>query len=248
MLYPSDAESEQVFQRKMELLQSQSATTAAGNSIAAILVSALMWSSVPKAGLVVWSATVIAIVNLRLLKVLRFRRGDAAQLAACFEYCARSVTVNGVAWGLMFAYLAYHVEPRNMVYPFMALGAITAGTSLIYNAHFNPFRHFAIPALLLPCTVLMVSGSGDKLWVGVTLLCWFLLMNSIASQLSRFLGKSSRYETENIALIRDLEFQRERSERLNEELQLKSQIIERLSLENHDKISRIDVKTSDKRA
>lgn len=244
MLYPSDTEAAQIFQRKMELLRSQTVTTAAGNSLAALVVTALMWPSLPKAGLITWSLSVIVIVCLRLRRVREYRYGDPSHLAACFRYCARSVTVNGVAWGLMFAYLSHHIEPRNMVYPFMALGAITAGTSLIYNAHFNPFRYFAVPALLMPCTVLLVSGSTEKLWVGVTLLCWFLLMHTIASQLSTFLAKSTRYETENIVLIRDLEFQRERSERLSEELQLKSQIIERLSAEKHNKVSSINEKKS----
>lgn len=249
MLYPSDAEAEQIFQRKMELLRSQTVTTAAGNSIAALLVATLMWSTLPNSGLIIWSLSVIVIVCWRLLKVNEYRQnGDASQLAACFRYCARSVTVNGIVWGLMFAYLSYHVEPRNMIYPFMALGAITAGTSLIYNAHFNPFRYFGVPALLLPSTVLLVSGNTEKMWVGVTLLCWFLLMHSIATQLSRFLAKSTRYETENIVLIRDLEYQREHSERLSEELQLKSQIIERLSADKHSKISSIHPEKSDKRA
>lgn len=249
MLYPSDAEAEQIFHRKMELLRSQTVTTAAGNAIAALLVAALMWSTMPNSVLLIWSVSVIGIVCWRLLKVTEYRQtGDASQLAACFRHCARSVTVNGIVWGLMFAYLSYHVEPRNMIYPFMALGGITAGTSLIYNAHFNPFRYFGIPALLMPSTVLLVSGSTEKLWVGVTLLCWFLLMHSIATQLSRFLAKSTRYETENIVLIRDLEFQREHSERLNEELQLKSQIIERLSAEKGNKVSSIQPKKSDKRA
>ncbi|MFK7733545.1 MAG: hypothetical protein AB8B48_18135 [Pseudomonadales bacterium] len=232
----------------MELLQSQTTTTAAGNSIAALLVAALMWASLSQVGLLAWSLAVIAIVCLRLLKVRAYTRSDASQLSACFRYCARSVTVNGVVWGLMFAYLSHHIEPRNMVYPFMALGAITAGTSLIYNAHFNPFRYFAVPALIMPSTVLLVSGSSDKMWVGVALVCWFILMHSIATQLSNFLAKSTRYETENIVLIRDLEFQREHSQRLNEELQLKSQIIERLSAEAHGKVSTIHPAKSDRRA
>ncbi len=248
MLYPSDAEATQIFERKMALLRSQTITTAVGNSIAAALVAALMWTSLPKPALVIWSISVIAIVCLRLLKVNEYQRSDASQLSACFRYCGRSVTINGVVWGLMFAYLSYHIEPRNMVYPFMALGAITAGTSLIYNAHFNPFRYFAIPALLMPCLVLLVSGSSDKMWVGVTLLCWFVLMHSIATQLSVFLAKSTRYETENIVLIRDLEFQREHSKRLNEELQLKSQIIERLSSREGNNVSNIRPEKSDKSA
>ncbi len=248
MLYPSDAEAEQIFQRKIELLRSQTATTAAGNALATVLVSALMWSSLPHAGLALWSATVIIIVSLRLRVVYRHNNKSASELASCFRYCARSVAVNGVAWGVMFAYLAYHIEPRNMVYPFMVLGAITAGTSLTYNVYFNPFRYFALPALLMPCTVLLVSGSSDKLWVGMALLCWFILMHAIATQLSRFLAKSARYETENIALIRDLEYQKERGERLNEELQLKSQIIERLSADRHSKVSTIKPDQTDKRA
>ncbi|MEM8496517.1 MAG: hypothetical protein AAF542_00755 [Pseudomonadota bacterium] len=247
MLYPSDLEAEQIFQRKMELLRSQTVTTAAGNSIAALVVAALMWSTLANSALIIWSMSVIAIVHWRLLKVNDYRKyGDPSQLAACFRFCARSVTVNGAVWGLMFAYLSYHIEPRNMIYPFMALGAITAGTSLLYNGHFNPFRYFGVPALLMPSTVLIVAGSTEKMWVGVTLLCWFLLMHSISSQLSRFLAKSTRYETENIVLIRDLEYQREYSKRLNEELQLKSQIIEQLCAKKGNRVSSIRPKESDR--
>ena len=230
MLYPSDAEAMEMYRRKMNLLEKQSSSTMAGNSLAAVVVVVLCWSSMPALPLIVWCGVIISIMFARWRKVVAFKNSEQMdQVAECYRYCARSVTVNGVAWGIMIAYLGYTVAPSVLVYPFMVLCAITAGTSLLYNAHFNSFKNFAIPALLMPAAALFVSGEPIKLWIGLIVLCWFALMNSIASQLQIFLASSSRYETENIALIRDLEFQKEKSHRLKEELQLKSEIINRMA-------------------
>ncbi|MFK8021951.1 MAG: hypothetical protein AB8B86_19495 [Pseudomonadales bacterium] len=230
MLYPSDAEAMEMYRRKMNLLEKQSSSTMAGNTLAAIVVVVLCWSSIPAPPLIVWSGLIICIMFARWRKVVGFRNNERMeQVGECYRYCARSVTINGVVWGTMIAYLGYTMDPSVLVYPFMVLCAITAGTSLLYNAHFNTFKNFAIPALLMPAAALFLSGEPLKLWIGLIVLCWFTLMNSLAGQLQTFLASSSRYETENIALIRDLEFQKEKSHRLQEELQLKSEIINRMA-------------------
>lgn len=230
MLYPSDAEAMEMYRRKTDLLERQTVTTLCGNTIAATLVTVLCWSIVNSAALAFWLGLIIVTLAMRLRKVIGFKRhAQPSQLNDCFAYCARSVTLNGCLWALLFAYLAFKLEPNTLVYPFMALCAISAGTCLLYNAHFNPFRNYAVPALLLPSLVLVMTAEPIKMWMGLIVFCWFLLMYSISTQLQRYLAGASRYETENIALLRDLEFQKEKTERLNEELQLKSEIIHKLA-------------------
>ncbi len=230
MQYPSDAETQVIYRRKLSLLATQASTAAAGNSLGALLVAAMVWPHIHAALLGSWVGLVMLIVTTRWLHVRRYLKAEEpGSLAACFRYCATSVAVNGLVWGGLFSYLAYSLEATSLAPPFSVVCALAAGTSLTYNAYFNPFKNFSVPALLMPGIVLLASGPDEKLWIAIIVLAWFTLMYSISSQLSRYLESTAKYETENVALIRDLEYQREHSERLNEELQLKTEIIERLA-------------------
>lgn len=230
MQYASDAETRQIHQRQMELLSSQARTALIGGVLAITLISVLVWSEASPIATLTWSAILISTVGIRVWKIAAYRRLDPQDgLRPCLHYYSRSLIVSGTAWGLMFAYLAYLMNITTLIYPIMILCALAAGNSMTYNAHFNPFRNFAIPALLLPALVLIASPNPQKFWLGILLVCWFMMMYSISIHLIKFLSGTERYEIENIALIRDLEYQREHSERLKEELRLKTEIIQRLA-------------------
>ncbi len=225
---------EQTQTRKTEFLFTQAKPSCFGNVITATLVGLIYWQKLNPDLLIAWLFAVSIILLLRWKLAVRFSQRN--RYASATDWCTaynRNVLCNGIAWGTMFVYTCAVLDTQSLTGFVAILGALVASSNIAYNSHLKTYLTFVLPALLPAMVYMVLFGYADKLVLSALAASWFVLMYSFAKQLNAHVGQTSGYEADNVELLRELEKQRGISIRLQEEIALKSRIIDHLTAAPH---------------
>jgi len=233
MQFTGNGLTEQTETRKTEFLFAQAKITCVGNVITASLVGTIYWQKLNPELLMLWLVAVATILNVRWQLASRFtQRNRYSTTTDWYKAYNRNVLCNGIAWGAMFLYTCAELNTQALTGFIAILGALVASSNVAYNSYLKTYLRFVLPALLPALVYMVLFGYADKLVLTAIASSWFVLMYSFAKQLNAHVGMTSGYEAHNLELIRELERLRRASIALQEEISLKSQIIDRLS---HDR-------------
>lgn len=220
--------------RKTEFLFTQAKHSCFGNVFSAGLVGVIYWQTLNADLLLVWLAVVSIILLLRWTLAVRFaQRNRYSSVEGWHKSYNRNVFCNGMAWGMMFVYTCAALDTQALTGFIAILGALVASSNIAYNSHLKTYLTFVLPALLPALIYLVLFGYADKLVLTAIACSWFVLMYSFAKQLNAHVVLTSGYESANIELLRELEKLRGASIRVQEEIALKSKIIDLLNQDAH---------------
>lgn len=221
---------EQTQTRKTEFLFTQAKPSCFGNMFMASLVGLIYWQKLSSDLLVFWLCALLIVHFLRWQLAVRFaQRNRYSSVTNWYKAYNRNVLCNGVCWGLMFLYTCAVLSTQSLTGFVAILGALVASSNIAYNSHLKTYLAFVVPALLPALVYMVLLGHADILLLSAIASSWFVLMYSFAKQLNAHVGLTSGYESKNIELLHELEKLRGISIQLQEEIALKSKIIDYLS-------------------
>lgn len=227
----SEGLAHQINARKIELIYFQAPISCIGNLVAISIILTFYWNLVAHALLLTWGAIAAMLMLQRWSLTVAFRkRNRYADISTWYDRYNRNVALNGAAWGILFLLISGYTSASELFVLVTVLGALITSTGVAYHGYLKMYLNFAAPAFL-PAALLLISRSTSaEMALGAAAICWLVLMLSFAQQINRSLNNSSAYEFSNIALLAELSTQREQSEKLQEEIELKQQIINNLLL------------------
>ncbi|MFK7731240.1 MAG: hypothetical protein AB8B48_06425 [Pseudomonadales bacterium] len=224
---------EQTHTRKTEFLFTQAKPSVFGNAFTAGLVGVVYWQKLNFELLMAWLFAVSIVLLLRWKLAVHFeQRNRYSSTTDWYRAYNRNVLCNGIVWGAMFLYTCIELNTQSLTGFVAILGALVASSNIAYNSHLKTYLTFVIPALLPALLYLVLFGYSDKLVLTAIASSWFVLMYSFAKQLNEHVGLTSGYEAENVELLRELESLHGISMRLQEEIALKSKIIDLLTTDS----------------
>ena len=226
----TDGLAQQINVRKTEFLYYQAPFSCLGNGFALALILAAYWQILPLLPLTLWAIAATTLLTQRWIGTQAFKKRDRyGDISPWYRRYNRNATGNGLLWGVLFAYAANQLAATELIVLMMVIGVLLAASSVAYNSYVRLYCNFSLPVVIPAALLLLTRGQEHDVAAGAAIVCWLILMISFAHQVSGHLRCSSGYEFTNIALLRELHRQQEQSRLLQEEIELKEQIIETLA-------------------
>ncbi len=221
---------EQMQARKTEFLFSQAKATCFGNAFMSGLFAAIYWQQVNHELLLLWLSSVAIILLRRWQLANRFARRNRYSLSTNWQKAYdKSSFANGATWGAMFLYTSATLSTQSLTGFIAILGALVACSNVAYNSSLGTYLRFVLPALLPAFIYMALFGYADKLVLTAIATSWFVLMYSFAKQLNAHVAVTTGYEAHNLQLLRELDALRRASAGLQQEIALKTRVIDRLA-------------------
>jgi signal transduction histidine kinase len=215
LLTPADRGS--LLAQHLELMLQQAKAVFGGNFVMASFALVALWSFADHVRLLVWAAVIFALTGARMLLVATYhRRRPAPQQAARWAWLfAATSAASGIAWGSM-ALLFFDVsQPLNVLFVCWALAGMTTAAVPTLSNFMPAYVGFAVPALVPYAIVCFIAGGTVLTTLGL-LTFYFLTANIVYARSSnRTIGEAIQLRYENLALLQQLQFQKDRAESAN---------------------------------
>ena len=175
------------------------------SALNAVLVAAVVWSSVPHIPLIAWSGFLVCLSVVRLaIFALRPRKKILTdEEATKLRFTATAViTVGGVAWGLgeIFVILASDSIIHQIFMAFV-IGGMSAGAMAGLTFCLPAFYGFCVPAIIMSATAFFVIGEQPYIVMGGMVLLFAAMLMYFARNVYLSMFNSVRLRFENTELF-----------------------------------------------
>ncbi len=197
---------ERIRRRCVDLIYAQTKTAVMASLLGGFLVCAVFWDT---ANLHLLSATAVIYAGMILLRYHHQREYRKASVETDTAPWVLRLTItqgiNGLAWGLLCAYLSTIADPYQLLLIITIVAAMQSGAVLAYSFILRIYASFAL-ALSLPITVLLALQPTAALQaVAAIVAVWTAFLVVCAKRFGRFYRRSVRYSFVNMDLARNLE-------------------------------------------
>ncbi|NQT70906.1 MAG: PAS domain S-box protein [Desulfobacteraceae bacterium] len=184
------------------------------------LLIIFLWSVIPHKVLILWFSCFLIVMFLRYLLVFAYYRASAesAQSRPWGDWYAMGQALNGIVWGCAAIWLFAKGSIAHQALLAMWVTGLVGGALGMYAIMVKVFVAFTIPAMLPLCVQFFAQGTSIHTILGVTLVIYIIVMTMNARRVNAFAISSLKLQFENRNLIDFLTAQKERTEKLNEEL------------------------------
>ena len=184
------------------------------------LLTIFLWSVIPHKVLILWFSCFLIVMFLRYLLAFAYYRASAesAQSRPWGDWYAMGQALNGIVWGCAAIWLFAKGSIAHQALLAMWVTGLVGGALGMYAIMVKVFVAFTIPAMIPLCVQFFVQGTGIHTILGVTLVIYIIVMTMNARRVNAFAISSLKLQFENRNLIDFLTAQKERTEKLNEEL------------------------------
>ena len=216
MTTEADVRAEQV-----KVLYQQGPTILAAHVGIALIVTAVLWGSVPAPELLLLPASLAALGVLRLVLGRRYFRAkpSAAQTATWARRFVIASACSGVVWSTAgFWFFGRGSTLADLVIPLAICGMSAAAAGTISN-YLPAFFAFIVPALSGVLARALLLGDAQHLALAAMIAVFGPALTSIALVTNRALRTAFRLRFQNDALLRELSLARERLEESNRTLE-----------------------------
>ncbi|MEN8005712.1 MAG: PAS domain S-box protein [Candidatus Krumholzibacteriota bacterium] len=168
----------------------------------AILTFAL-WSRIAHPVLIVWLLGVAVAALLRFLLYFLYGRAEVPdeKAAAWGHWFSASVTLSGIAWGLVGIFLFPTDSIAHQVLVAFVMGGMVAGASATLSVLKRVFFLYSVP-VMVPVTVrFFILGEDIQLAMGTMILMYSMLMVMASFRAYRIAADSISLRFENLGLI-----------------------------------------------
>lgn len=190
---------------QIRLLYRQATFSLIASLIVACLTVFLLWNSSEGPALTVWSAGVLLVTGVRLLLVVRFYQTNPT---ANLERWTQAYTVGAFLGGFVWGSLAWLWDPAwavpAQVFLLFVLAGMSAGAIPANAVRPAAFLAFLLPAVLPMAAILLVTGDGVYVGMGVIALVYTGLLFLTARAYGGSLEQSLALRFENLGLVHRL--------------------------------------------
>ena len=220
-----DSKERQVLALQLRLLCTNSSFGAGVTVLAATVLAGLQWGFIPRSVLFAWWLYMSSTSVLRSA----FARGYRRQQPAFSENgkwrvkIALSLGLAGLGWGSAGFLLYPPAHLVNQVFLLFVLGGMMLGAASLLAPRPEAFLAFLVPTGLIPVVRLFVEGDTTHFAMGLLAFVYTLATLITTGRIYRTVDSSFRLQIENADLVRDLQSANEKTEALNEALELRVQ-------------------------
>lgn len=195
----------------------QSKAVFGGNFAMAGLSLLALWNFADRTTLLAWAAFIFVFTGARMAFVgayWRIRPPPAAAARWSWMFTATSA-VSGLAWGMMAPLFFDPDQPLSVLFVCWALAGMTTAAVPTLSNFLPAYIGFAVPAIVPYIVLCFIEGGAVFNTLGA-LTPFFLAANIVYARSShRTIGESFRLRYENLALLQQLQFEKDRAETAN---------------------------------
>lgn len=207
--------------RQIEVLYDQLPVALAASLAAALILISILWTVTPGTVLATWLVLLILITTLRSVMVHRYRRSGNREKQSGYwmAWFIAGTLASGIVWDATIILLAPHGSDLHVGIAVLWVCGLTAGSVAALSPVKGAFFSFAIPALVPGAIYLLFTGDRIEVMISgaVFLFLGFLSLNAL--RMHGTIRQSLQLQFENSALITHLDAEKDRIERLNEQLE-----------------------------
>jgi diguanylate cyclase (GGDEF)-like protein/PAS domain S-box-containing protein len=227
--YFADNETLQLRSKQVELLYDQLRVGQAGSIVSAIFLVGIFWTITPHAVLIIWFTAVLAVGAFRLYLIYRYERSSKGQERAGYwlGWFIAGAIGSGLIWSLATVMLVPDRSVAHISLVLLWIGGLSAGTVAAYSVIKGAFFAFSVSALMPSALYLLTIGGKRESIIGAGTIMFLLFLSLNALRMHKTLIRELRLQFENTQLIGHLEREKERVDRIND--QLERRVAERTS-------------------
>ena len=214
---PASSADDALLAQHLELMMRQSKAVFGGNFAMAGLSLVALWNFTDHRVLLAWAAFIFALTGARMLFVSAYRRAQPPPAAAgrwSWLFAATSL-LSGISWGTMALLFFDAEQPLSVLFVCWALAGMTTAAVPTLSNFLPAYVGFAVPAITPYIVLCFLEGGPVFNTLGV-LTPFFLAANIIYARTShRTIGESFRLRYENLALLQQLQVEKDRAEAAN---------------------------------
>ena len=188
-----------------------------------LLMTFILWQVISHTVLIIWLSCNLLITLLRYLLIYRYKRASAESLKTgrWGNWFAIGMAFNGILWGSAGIWLFAEGSIPHQVLLALVMAGMVAGAVGSYSVMMKVFMAYTIPTMT-PITILFFAqGSDIHVTIGVMAVIFTMTMMVTARRINTIAISSLRLQFENRNLIAFLTTEKERTEKLNQDLTAK---------------------------
>jgi len=224
---PHLSEKDRFYAAQVRELYKQSHIGVIASLVNALILAAILWDLVPRWATLTWICVMFFVTALRYTLFYRYRRlslrpGNAGRWSNAFLI---GVAFYGVIWGYAGIFLFPLESIAHQAFLVFALGGMVTGAAAVFSVILKVYFAFALPALIPTILRFFHIGDDIHLAMGGMILLYGILISYVAKRIHAVTVSSMKLQFKNVDLINHLAAEKDRIEKMNEEL--KSGIAER---------------------
>lgn len=212
--------SRRIHAEQIRLLYAHAPSGAWASLFVALLLSFVLWQTVPRPVLSIWLILLGATIALRLALTAAFQRRPALDEAAqrWADRYTWACAASGVCWGGSVFLLALSPSLVHQSFIALILGGMLMGGVLTMTPVLTTCVAYALPLTLPPVLWLLLQDDLLRAAMGATGVLYLLLALGTAHRYHRALTHSLRLATENYQLAQSFAAAKEQAENTNRQL------------------------------
>lgn len=209
--------------KQVELLYDQLRVGQAASIASALFLVGVLWTITPHSILIIWFTLVLVISALRLYLIHRFERcsGGDKQAEYWLRFFIAGAAASGITWGMATIILIPDKSLSHISFVLLWIGGLSAGAVATYSVIMRAFLAFTLPALLPTALYLFIIGGKMEATIGAGTIMYFVFLSLSAMRMHKTLMRKLRLRFENTQLIGYLEKEKERVDRINDQLEIR---------------------------
>jgi len=210
-----------VYAERITALYDRGLIALLANLVNAAILAAALYDAVPSRTLLVWVASMYAVVLLRLVLWRRQRQPErfVADIGRWARVWLLGTAITGAVWGSagFFLFPVQSIGVQDLL--LFIIGGMVAGASASMSSFLPGFIAFLLPALTPPTLRLMMENDRSHWAMAILLVSFGIGMTAVARAGERALVRSVRLRFKNARLVEDLSSAREELTSLNRGLE-----------------------------
>jgi signal transduction histidine kinase/ActR/RegA family two-component response regulator len=221
----SHLRTQEVLSRQIGLLYANSNLGIGVTILAATLLVVLQHGAVPNSIVFAWWIYMILLSVLRYSFAWRYRQTppESRDISLWRSGFVVGVGLAGAGWGAAGIFLYPAADLPNQVFLVFVLGGMMLGAASLLAPRPEAFLAFLIPAGLVPAVRLIAEGDGTHMAMGLLAVVFTLALVITTVGIYHTVDSSLRLQIENRDLVEDLRAANQKTEALNQALELRVQ-------------------------
>ncbi len=182
-----------------------------------VAIGWMFWSSFSHTLIIFWTAAILAVYSIRIFLARCFYNCDIddAHYTRWANYFTWTALVSGILWGGA-GVIFYSPESVNLqVLLYVLIVGVAAG-SLVVTCYWLPaFFAYSIPSVGMVALNLIIQAEAPGKILGFLFVLYLLIFTQVARRTREMMYHSIRVQFENLSLVEELQWQKERAETAN---------------------------------
>ncbi|VAX11781.1 hypothetical protein MNBD_GAMMA25-2189 [hydrothermal vent metagenome] len=208
---------EQIYAHAIDFIFQNQTNIIINLALMPLVVLTVMWARLDHTLLISWAAAGVGIAILRFFLVFPYlkKKGDIASPHVWAQIYAITSLMSGTLWGMANLLFFLPDSVASQVFFLAITIGLTIATLVVTAYHLPSYYAFAIPAIFITVSRLLMEGSIEYYGLGFLLIVFLTISTKIAHNTHKSVIGAIRLRFENLELIEQLKQQKEAAEEAN---------------------------------